>query len=235
MKINCVIVEDEPKAMSLIEDYVHKTPFLNLVSKFYISLEALKFISANKNVDLVFLDINMPELTGIDLAQLIGSDLKIIFTTAYADFAVRSYEVNTIDYLLKPITFERFFLAVSKAKKTIEAEKLSNIRILPQLHFFVKSGKKIIQVNWSEIYYIEASKEYMSISMLDEKILVYKRMSEFDNINPDNFKRVHKSFIINLDKIQKVEDNIVFINDREIPIGKTYKDEFFSIIKGRLI
>jgi DNA-binding LytR/AlgR family response regulator len=235
MKINCVIVEDEPKAMSLIEDYVHKTPFLTLVSSFYISLHAMQFLSENKNIDLVFLDINMPELTGIDLAQVIDSDVKIIFTTAHADFAVRSYEVNTIDYLLKPITYHRFFQAVLKAKKIIEAEKLQSLPNQPQSHFFVKSGKKIIQVNWSEIYYIEALKEYMSIVTEDEKILVYKRMAEFENIKPRSFRRVHNSFIINLDKIDKVEDNIVFINNKEIPISKTYKDDFFSTIRDRLI
>jgi len=235
MKINCVIVEDEPKAMSLLEEYVGTTPFLQTVAKFYDPLQAVQFLSEAKDIDLVFLDINLPELSGIELAKVIPQTVKIIFTTAYSDFAVRSYEVNTIDYLLKPITYQRFFQAAAKAKKIFETEKVQQTTPLVQSHFFVKSGKKIVQVNWNDIYFIEALKEYMSIVTLSEKILVYKRMSEFENILPASFKRVHNSYIINLDQIEQVEDNTVYINKKPIPISKSYRDDFFAVIKGRLI
>lgn len=235
MKIKCVIVEDEPKAASLLEEYTGNTPFLQLVASFYDPLQAVQFLGEKGEVDLVFLDINLPELTGIELAKVIPPTVKIIFTTAYSDFAVRSYEVNTIDYLLKPITYQRFFQAVTKAKRLFETEKRGKGSTPAPLHFFVKSGKKIVQVNWNEIYCIEALKEYMAIVTLTEKILVYKRMSEFESILPLNFKRVHNSYIINLDRIEQVEDNLVFINKKPIPISKSYRDEFYAVIKGRLI
>ena len=235
MKIKCVIVEDEPKAMSLLEEYTSKTSFLELVAQFTEPLQAMQILHDNKNIDLVFLDINLPELTGIELAKVIDPSVKIIFTTAYSDFAVKSYEVNTIDYLLKPITYQRFFQAITKAKKIIEAEDGKNSSTKVQSHFFVKSGKNIVQINWNDIFYIEALKEYMSIVTTTDKILVYKRMSELEAIQPFNFKRVHNSFIINIDRIEKVERVELYINKRSIPISKTYREEFFAILRDRLI
>jgi len=235
MKIKCVIVEDEPKAMSLLEEYTSKTSFLELVAQFSEPMQAMQLLHDNKNIDLVFLDINLPELTGIELAKAIDPSVKIIFTTAYSDFAVKSYEVNTIDYLLKPITYQRFFQAITKAKKIIEAEDGKNSSTKVQSHFFVKSGKNIVQINWNDIFYIEALKEYMSIVTTTDKILVYKRMSELEAIQPFNFKRVHNSFIINIDRIEKVERVELYINKRSIPISKTYREEFFAILRDRLI
>jgi DNA-binding LytR/AlgR family response regulator len=230
-----MIVEDEPKAMDLLIEYVSRTPFLNLAQTFYDPIEAIQYLSRANEVALVFLDINLPELSGIELATVIAPEVKIVFTTAYSDFAVRSYEVNTIDYILKPISYQRFYQAAIKAKKMVEADLTGQKFLQPQQHFFVKSGKKIVQINWSAIHYIEALKEYMSIVTGSEKILVYKRMSEFESIKPGNFIRIHKTFMINLDKIEKIEDNLVYINYREIPISKTYKEEFISILKNRTI
>jgi DNA-binding LytR/AlgR family response regulator len=221
--------------MSLLEEYVSNTPFLQTVATFHDPLAAVQFLSEAGNADLVFLDIQLPELSGLELAKVIPQPVKIIFTTAYADFAVRSYEVNTIDYLLKPITYQRFFQAAVKAKKLFETEKIQKAGTPAQAHFFVKSGKKIVQVNWNDIYYIEALKEYMAIVTVTEKILVYKRMSEFESILPAHFKRVHNSYIINLDRIEQVEDNMVFVNKKPIPVSKSYRDEFYTVIKGRLI
>lgn len=235
MKMNCVIVEDEPKALQLMEDYVRQTPFLLLDNSFHHPLQAVQYLGESRSVDLVFLDINLPGLSGIDLAGMIPPGVKIIFTTAYTDFAVRSYEVNTIDYVLKPITYQRFLQAVVKARKIIETEKSLKTTLPPQLHFFVKSGKKIVQVNWPEICYIEALKEYMAIVTSTEKILVYKRMSEFEKIMPPSFIRIHNSFIINLDRIEKVEDHDVTIQGRDIPISRSQKEAFFQRIKDRLI
>lgn len=221
--------------MSLLEEYVGNTPFLQTIARFYDPFQAVQFLSESSDVDLVFLDINLPGLSGIELAKVIPQTVKIVFTTAYSDFAVRSYEVNTIDYLLKPITYQRFFQAAAKVKKILETEKVQNTGTAAQLHFFVKSGKKIVQVNWNDIYYIEALKEYMAIVTTAEKILVYKRMAEFESILPPAFRRVHNSYIINLDRIEQVEDNMVFINKKPIPVSKSYRDEFFAVIKNRLI
>jgi DNA-binding LytR/AlgR family response regulator len=233
--MKCVVVEDEPKALRLLEEYIRQTPFLLLDRSFHHPLQALNYLGEGPGIDLVFLDINLPDLSGIDLARMIRPEVKIIFTTAYSDFAVRSYEVNTVDYMLKPVTYERFLQAAIKARKAAESEKSLKAVEKPQLHFFVKSGKKIVQVNWSGIGYIEALKEYMAIVTPEDKILVYKRMLEFESIMPESFIRVHNSFIINLDRIEKVEDQDVTVLGRAIPISRSQKDAFFQKIKDRLI
>jgi two-component system, LytTR family, response regulator len=235
MKISCIIVEDEPKAMNLMQDHVQKTPFLHLAGNFFTPMEALDFLDKHKEVELVFLDINLPQISGIDAAHTLAAHVYIIFTTAYSDFAVKSYEVNTIDYLLKPITYNRFFQAVSKAKKILGNKPAQEQKAKTGAHVFVKSGKKIIQVNWNDILYIEALKEYVSLVTSQQKIVLYKRMSELENIQPSNFVRIHNSYIINLDKIEKVEDNLVQVANRELPVSKSYKDDFYAKIKGRLI
>ena len=235
MKIKCIIVEDEPKAMSLIEEYVLKTTFLTLTSKFYNAHDALNYLQEHRDVALVFLDINLPELSGMDMANIIDPSLNIIFTTAHSDFAAKSYEVNTVDYLLKPITYARFFQAALKVKNVVSNQEQKEVGPKQESYVFVKSGKTIIQVGWADIHYIEALKEYASIVTASQKIVVYKRMTEFERIQPGNFTRVHNSFIVNLNKIERVEDNIVFINNREIPVSKSYKDDFFAKIKGKLI
>lgn len=232
MKVKCIIVEDEPKAISLMEDYVNRTPFLHLISKFYTATDAIQFLNINPDIQLLFLDINLPELSGMEMAKLTNPSIKIIFTTAYSDFAVKSYEVNTINYLLKPIMYIRFLQAATKAKALIEKE-IQEAK--DSSYVFVKSGKKMIQISWDDIYYIEALKEYVSIVTTTQKVLVYKRMSEIEAIHPNNFKRVHNSFIVNLDKVEKVEDNTIYIFNQQIPISRSYKDDFFAIIKKRSI
>jgi len=230
MKVKCIIVEDEPKAMSLMEDYVNRTPFLQLVSTFHTATDAIRFLNTNPDIQLLFLDINLPEFSGMDMAKLTNPSIKIVFTTAYSDFAVNSYEVNTIDYLLKPITYTRFLQAATKVKTLIEKE-LQEAN--DTSYVFVKSGKKMIQISWDDIYFIEALKEYVSIVTPKQKVLVYKRMSEIEAIHPKNFKRVHNSFIVNLDKVEKVEDQTIYIFNQQIPISRSYKDDFFAIIKKR--
>jgi two-component system, LytTR family, response regulator len=234
MKIKCIIIEDEPKAMSLLEDYVNKTPFLELAKTCFNPVDAMTYLQEHRDVDLAFFDINLPELSGIESATVISPAIKIIFTTAYSEYAAKSYEVNTIDYLMKPIVYSRFLQAVTKVKSAIERDRKTP-ETNSESSAFIKSGKKIIQINWDEVLYVEALREYLSIVTAKQKIVTYKRMSEFEEMQPSNFKRIHNSFIINLDKIEKVEDNLVFINNRQIPISKSYKDQFYTAIKGRLI
>src|SRR5688572_3157980 len=146
MKIDCIIVEDEPKAMFLMEEYVSKTTFLQLKGSFYTTMDAMHYLDENPDIKLLFLDINLPEISGYDMAKVINPSLKIIFTTAHSDFAVESYEVNTVDYLLKPITYTRFLQAVTKVKNLIAEEKKSEVYTTMKSQVFLKTGRKIIQL-----------------------------------------------------------------------------------------
>ena len=231
MKINCMIVEDEPKAMSLLIEYIEKVSYLDLIKTTDDPYEALEF-AENHKVDLIFLDINLPDLSGLDLSDLIKGKTMVIFTTAYSEYAVESYEKNAVDYLLKPITFNRFLQAVKKSKDLFEAE--NKISAHAEESFFLKSGKKFIHLNWSDIYYIEGYKEYISVVTKENKTLIYKRMKEMESLSPDLI-RVHNSFIINIEKIHKIEDNHIHILDKKVPIGKKYKDDFLIKLRKRLI
>ena len=184
MKIDCIIVEDEPKAMFLMEKYYSKTTFLQLKGSFYTTMGAMHYLDENPDLKLLFLDINLPEISGYDMAKVINPSLKIIFTTAHSDFAVESYEVNTVDYLLKPITYARFLQAVTKAKNLIAEEKKSEVYTTMKSQVFLKTGRKIIQLDWDDIMYVEAMKEYLSVVKQDQKILIYKRMGDFELLQP---------------------------------------------------
>ncbi len=231
--LRCLIIDDEPFAVNLLEEYVQQTPFLQLAGKCYNAIEALNFLRGAP-VDLLFLDINMPQLSGMQLANLLNQNYQIIFTTAYSEYAVESYELNAVDYLLKPITFERFMKAVQKAiaphpepsPPAKEEEAPSN--------FFVKSGKAVIKLNFAKILYIEALGDYVVFHSSGEKHLVYKRMKELEATLPDFFCRVHNSHIINLNHISKIEDNQVFIGTVALPVSEKYRDHFWQHIQTRL-
>lgn len=235
MKIRCIIVEDEPKAMSLLQEYVEQLSFLELVHSSSDAVDALNYASKHE-VDLIFLDINLPGLSGLELAGLLKERVKIIFTTAYSEYAVQSYEQNAVDYLLKPITFNRFLKAAQKTKTALEAitTHAEGDKHLADA-FLVKSGKKIIQLHWSGIYYLEGMKEYVTLVSREGKTMVYKRMKEFEALHPPGFARVHNSYIVNTSFIQKIEDNHIYMLDKAIPIGKKYRDEFLKQLHDRFI
>ncbi|WP_373521748.1 LytR/AlgR family response regulator transcription factor [Aquiflexum sp.] len=235
MKIKCLIVEDEPKAMKLLQEYVEQVDFLDLLFSFSDPVDALNY-SNNNSVDLIFLDINLPAFSGLELAALLKAEVKIIFTTAYSQYAAQSYEHNTTDYLLKPITFARFLKAVQKVKN----EQPKNINLDGKENdlsntFFVKSGKKIIPLQWSNLYLLEGMKEYVLLITATSKTIVYKRMKDFEAIIPSDFTRIHNSFIINNSFIQRIEDNHVYILDKAIPIGKKYKESFYEKLNDKFI
>ena len=236
MKIRCLIVEDEPKAMSLLQEYTRQVQFLELVHCSTAAVDALNYANRNE-VDLVFLDINLPDLSGLELASLIKERIKIIFTTAYSEYAVQSYEQNAIDYLLKPITFSRFLQAVQKAKTVLEAAQKGTDDEDKAFAdaFLVKSGKKILQLHWSGMCYLEGMKEYVTLVSPTAKTIVYKRMKEFEALHPPGFVRVHNSYILNTNFIQKIEDNHVYVLDKAIPIGKKYREQFLKQLHNRLI
>ena len=225
-RIKCIVVDDEPLAVSLLGSYVEKIPFFELVFSTENPIEALEYIRKNE-ADLIFLDIQMPELSGINFMKIVGDKLKYILTTAYSEYALEGYEHNVIDYLLKPITFDRFQKSALKAQERFPTNETS-----ANSYFFVKSSGQQHKINFDEILYIESIKDYVNIKTENQEYIVLDTLKSLENQLPENFARVHKSFILNLDKIEKIDVRNVFLNSgKEIPIGETYKSEFFQKLK----
>lgn len=225
-RIKCIVVDDEPLAVSLLGSYVEKIPFFELVFSTENPIEALEYIRKNE-ADLIFLDIQMPELSGINFMKIVGDKLKYILTTAYSEYALEGYEHNVIDYLLKPISFDRFQKSALKAQERFPTNETS-----ANSYFFVKSSGQQHKINFDEILYIESIKDYVNIKTDNQEYIVLDTLKSLENQLPENFARVHKSFILNLDKIEKIDVRNVFLNSgKEIPIGETYKSEFFQKLK----
>jgi two-component system, LytTR family, response regulator len=234
MSIRCLIVDDEPLAVNLLEQYISQVPFLSLSGKCYNAMEALSFLHRSE-VDLVFLDINMPKLSGLEIAGSLSSQL-IIFTTAYSQHAVESYEKDAVDYLLKPITFDRFVRAVNKACNLLKKNSVETpAPQIPERVFYIKSGKSIVKINLDDVLFIEGLKDYVSFHTADNKHIVYKRMKELEDVLPTNFSRVHNSFIVNRDHIERIEQNQVFIREQAIPVSEKYRDAFFQKVNFRML
>ncbi|WP_315821854.1 LytTR family DNA-binding domain-containing protein [Paraflavitalea speifideaquila] len=235
MTINCLVIDDEPYAVNLLEEYIHQVPYLQLMHKCYNALEALNYLKQGRP-DLIFLDINMPHLSGMQVATLLPADQPFIFTTAYAEFAVDSYEKNAIDYLLKPITFERFLRAVNKvAKLSTAPATLSSGTTAGTQKLFLKTGKAIVQVDYDDVLLIEGLKDYVVFHTKEGKHVVYKRMKDLEETLPANFSRVHLSYIINRHHIRRIEDNHVFIGAERIPVSEKYREVFLSRINKGLL
>ena len=225
-KIKCIVVDDEPLAVSLLGSYFEKIPFFELVFSTENPIEALEYIQ-KKDADLIFLDIQMPEITGINFMKIVGDKLKYILTTAYSEYALEGYEHNVIDYLLKPISFDRFEKSALKAQ-----ERFQNNEASANTYFFVKSSGQQHKINFNEILFVESIKDYVNIKTENQEYIVLDTLKSLENQLPENFARVHKSFILNLNKIEKIDIKNVFLNSgKEIPIGETYKSEFFLRIK----
>ena len=237
-KVNCLIIDDEPNAGQLLQDYIAKVPYLVLKATCFDAMEALEFLSRNQ-ADLIFLDINMPELSGMELINMLPREQKIIFTTAYSEYAIQSYEYNAVDYLLKPITFRRFLMAVQKAAHLMDDQpKNAAPSLLPsqaEEYLFAKSDKKMIRVTLRDILYFEALKEYVCIHTKAQKIVTYKRMKELLEKLPSHFIRIHNSYIINGDHISRVEGNYVLVSDKNLPVGISYRDAFSAFIHLRAL
>ena len=225
-RIKCIVVDDEPLAVSLLGSYVEKIPFFELAFSTENPILALEYIRKNE-ADLIFLDIQMSELTGINFMKIVGDKMKYILTTAYAEYALEGYEHNVIDYLLKPITFDRFQKSALKAQERFPTNETS-----ANSYFFVKSSGQQHKINFDEILYIESIKDYVNIKTDNQEYIVLDTLKSLENQLPENFARVYKSFILNLDKIEKIDVRNVFLNSgKEIPIGETYKSEFFQKLK----
>ena len=230
--INCLIIDDEPKAIELLEMYVSKVDSLQLKGSFNNSVNAVSFVQEN-NIDLIFLDINMPDLNGIDFLKSISVKPMIIFTTAYSEYAVESYNFEAVDYLLKPILFPRFLKAVNKAQ---ELYKLKNKPVTinksaKSNKVLLKSGTEIHQVLIDDILYIEGARNYIFVFTKDKKIMTLMRMKDLEDQLPEkDFVRIHKSFIISNKHIDFIERHQVTINEKKIPIGRNYREMFLKSI-----
>lgn len=234
MMINCLVIDDEPYAVNLLEEYISQVPYLHLQHKCYNALEALNYLKQARP-DLIFLDINMPHLSGMQLATLLPADQPFIFTTAYSEFAVDSYEKNAIDYLLKPITFERFLMAVNKVTKLSTTPAGQPIAVPGTQKLFLKTGKAIVQLEYDDVLMVEGLKDYVVFHTKEGKHVVYKRMKDLEETLPSNFSRVHLSYIINRDHIRRIEDNHVHIGTERIPVSEKYREVFLSRINKGLL
>lgn len=222
-KIKCIIVDDEPLAISLLEQYVQKIPFLELVFSTENPIEALEYIQ-NNDSDLIFLDIQMPELTGINFMKIVGAKQKYILTTAYSEYALEGYEHNIVDYLLKPISFERFLKSTLKAQERFSFQE-------EDAHFFVKSSGQQHRINFNEILYIESIKDYVNIRTSEEEYIVLDTLKSMENQLSEKFVRIHKSFIVNLDKVKSIGAKKLVLPEYEIPIGDSYRANLLDRLK----
>jgi len=237
--MNCIIIDDEPKAIEIIERYVQSTPFLKLLQSFRDPMDAVNFIYANK-VDLIFLDINMPNISGVQIATLFHDKTSIIFTTAYSKYAIEGFELNAIDFLVKPIAFDRFLKAIVKAMElkllrenntTTPVEKTITVENGKPL--FIKSGTKIHRINLCDILFLEKEGNYFNVHLANNKKLLI-RMNFFDVfryiLNAD-FISIYKSYIINIKHIDTIEGQSIIINSHTIPIGAAYRQELMNYMK----
>lgn len=236
MSLRCLIIDDKPLAIDILADYVHKTPFLELVGSTLNPIEGLGILR-NQKVDLVFLDIQMPELTGLQFMKIAGKQCLVILTTAYADYALDGYEHDVVDYLLKPIAFDRFYRAAEKALKQLSPPSTSAyVQPIPETktgteYLFVKTEHRIQRVTLRDVLYIEGVQNYVSIHTADTKVMSLQTLKSLEEQLPTgDFMRVHRSFIINLRHITFVERGRIFMGDTVIPIGDKYRDDLYKII-----
>lgn len=233
MNIHCLIVDDEPLARNLLKEYAGKVPYLILEGTCTNAMEAMEALRMHK-IDLIFLDIQMPDITGIALLKSLHKKPLVVFTTAYSEYALESYDLDVVDYLLKPITLERFLRAVDKVSQRMTTAEEPATQEMPQessSYMFVKDGTKFIKVNWDDILYIEGLKDYVTIHTRQQKIVSLQRLKALEEHLPaDKFIRVHNSFIIALDAIDVIHKGEVQIGQAMIPISDTYRKSFKEFV-----
>lgn len=235
MTLNCLIVDDEPLALDLLENYVTKTPFLSLAGRCENAFQAMERIQQN-DIDLLFLDIQMPDLNGIEFSKTLGERPKVIFTTAFDQYAVEGFRVNALDYLLKPISYPEFLQAANKAKRWYERSSKATAPTESPNTIFVKSDYKLVQIDLNKVLYIEGVKDYVRIFLEDDakpvmSLMSMKSMEE--RLPADRFMRVHRSFIVQMDKIKTIERNRIVFGKEYIPISDTYKEKFMEFLNKR--
>ncbi len=235
MEIKAIIIDDEPLARNVISEYSRKISSLKIVAECEDAIQAHNELQ-KENIDLIFLDINMPKLSGIDFLKTLKNPPLVIFTTAYSEYALDSYELDAIDYLKKPFSFERFCKAFFKAEELLmlkQSAKTSDEQISSPDFIFIKSDKKSFKVNISDILYIEGLGDYIKLYLTDKRLVTNLSMKKIESLLPsDLFYRIHKSYIISLHKIDSIEGNMVRLNESKLPIGNSYRQEFMQHIKN---
>ena len=219
MKISCIIIDDEPSSQNVLISFINKIDYLELKQVCNDALEALEYLK-NNTIDLLFLDINMPQLSGISFYKSLQNPPKVIFTTAYSEYALEGFDLDALDYLLKPFSFDRFVKAVSKTKDLKANFKESIV---------IKSDKKLHQVKIEDILYLESIGDYIKVHINNSYLMTYKTLKGMiEELPKSNFKQVHKSFIINKKKLDYIEGNTVIINSNKIPLGQKFKKDFLD-------
>lgn len=239
MILNCFIIDDEPLALGLLESYVNKTPFLNLTGKFSSAIAAVSTVQSTPP-DVIFLDIQMAELNGMEFAKMIPGNSRIIFTTAFQQYALDSYKVNALDYLLKPFSYSDFLLAANKALQwhQLSSKSISEPDKLSKDYIFVKADYRLVQIELSKILYIEGLKDYLKIFLEGEiqPIISHITMKAIEEMLPFNqFMRVHRSFIVRSDKIKVIEHNRIVFGKTHIPVSDSYKEAFQEFLNKRML
>ena len=225
MQIKCIIIDDEPLAVEKLSIYISKIPWLKQEASFNNAIDALNYLKT-EDIDLIFLDIQMDEFSGIQFLESLKTPPKIIITSAYAQYALQGYEFDVTDYLLKPFGFERFIVATDKVFNQLVVTKT-----IKRNYIFIKSGYTMERVIIDDILYIEGMQEYLQIVTVKNKLMTLQTFSNMESLLPlNNFLRVHKSFIVAIDKIDKIERNIIKIKDKCIPIGVSYKERFDKLL-----
>jgi DNA-binding LytR/AlgR family response regulator len=234
MKIRCIIIDDEPLAIQVIESHLKVIPEIDLLNSYQDPTKAFDVLALGQ-VDLIFLDIEMPQLSGIELIKVIPASVKVIFTTAYRNYAAESYDLNAVDYLLKPISFSRLYKAINKYKvhsnlpianeKPIETQSKND-------HLYVNSNKKFIKIYFDSIEYVESMKDYVRVFTSDNNTMTKDTIANFEKKLPDSFLRIHRSYIVNSKKITAFTKMDVEIGKKEIPIGASFKEDVMAFLKG---
>ncbi|MBP7184135.1 MAG: response regulator transcription factor [Saprospiraceae bacterium] len=244
--MNILIVDDEPLAQDVLETHINNIPELKIVAKCNNAIEAHKVLNEH-HIDLMFLDIQMPQLTGLEFIKMLKNPPLIVLTTAYPNYAVEGYEFDVLDYLLKPIAFDRLFKAVNKAKERLQLTSKSDQLIsqkteqaVEQEYMFVKSDKKLIKIKYDDIIYIEGLKDYVIIRQDTGRIITLQTMKSLEEKLPqEKFVRIHRSYITNLERINAIEGNMLEIMEKgqlkHLPIGKNYRDELLELINKNKI
>ncbi|MCT4615682.1 MAG: LytTR family DNA-binding domain-containing protein [Marinifilaceae bacterium] len=235
-KYKCVIIDDEQPARDLINNFIEQIPFLTLTGSFKNPLLAIDLLN-NEDISIVFLDIHMPEITGVDFLRNIEIKPSVIFTTAYPDYAMDGYDLNVIDYLLKPFSFERFLRAVNKALKINSSDNDDNqTKYISNMREYIslKCNHKLINVKYDDILYVEGLAEYVSFHTVDSsKYIVLDSLKKLEVELPSEFLRVHRSYIVSTNKVSELMGNTLKIEGREIPVGKNYKKDVLKLIFGK--
>lgn len=232
MKLTCLIIDDEPIARKGLEEYVNEVDFLHLVGECENAVTASRYLN-EQNIDLILLDIHMPKLTGIEFLKSVRNPPLVIFTTAYSDYALEGYSLNVVDYLMKPITFDRFLKAAQKAFEVHQLKRLAADHKTHSDYFFVKAESKFEKVNYSEVRYVESLQNYVIIHTSTNKLITYMTLTSLENQLPkDLFLKVHKSFIVSISAIKSIDGNEIVIGDSRIPISRNLKDQVVNRILG---